>query len=1775
MAGFSFNAASLDEYSWLLDFDRKNENVAVDDLHEIAAEGAGFTDERGRLEIEFKSRVVSRDLAYVLVAEATDPEGDLTPASGSTEFHATGQSFFGKVEADKSVYKKGDKLTAKVLTVGPGGLAVSRTGTLKIYAVDPKTRRRREVGAAGVSTGVDGRAVAEVVLSESGETVAAFEAKGRHGEDVSIESSFFVSAQAFDPEKNVRVLAERDIYREGETLTAYYEGPELELPLLVTFEADRVIDYRFIPVGSSLPSLELPVKAEYAPNAVLVAAAIRDGRLETSTDPITVIRSLGIELVGPAKAKKPGETAEIAIRTVDQAGRPVAAELGLVVIDRAILALGGLPIPDIRKVFYDVKRGHAVTTTSSVAYRYVGSLTAIDQDLLDEQKQKAVVEREKELLEFSRRESDVLKDLADAKPGQSVDAIGIGAGAGGGLRKGQPLGGSRVQRRTAASGGGVAPGANEPAKAAPRPGEMDRAKSKSNDQRLRDKAEGIANGTDTGVAFNDFEESNGALDEERRATENKAFRSRFKGGEAAEAAANPALGFETWGSTAAPTAPVRDHFADVAYYSELVTTDADGRAVVSFTLPDNLTTWQVRAEGATATTLVGAGKTQLTVSKAVEARVAAPRFLTHKDEAEIAAIFENHGSEKVEISGAARPSPESAGTVSGGDERTATVDAYGSLVLPLLVRPTSPGVLTIAAVAKAGASESDAIDYYLRVLPFGKRLRVGAAGEVLGETVFDLVLAREVLPNTGSLRIAFSRGLGHDLAEATAALLKPARGSIDGLVWRFKPLARIALLLESLGLQSPVKRADLERFITSSLAALLEAQNDDGTFGWWPRTGGDAYMTALALDAMSESTNFAPATFGSARQRALQAAGAALVERATALDAQAYLLFGMRGDAPVEHVNRLTRAARDLSPQGLSWLILSLTALGRDTQAEEAAKRLEGMIRRHEGGTASFSGHATDGFLKSEVESTAWALKALLGRRRSGPDVDALAKRLRDAKRGPGYGTPKETAAVVEALALYAEGKARAEVGGTIDLSVNGRSQKTVEVGGLGEVGSLVIDVPFADVKVGANRIVVKTSRREALRYTAELAGVVGEDEIAAESGAFSIARRITDYVPVERRREKTKPGYTILREEARPPAEPPQAVADLVSGRRYLVNLVIESAEDSSYVVVEDPLPAGVEPIEEAVTGDFFRMERRDDRMVFYFDRLRKGKATVEYPVTASYPGIYRTPAPEAYGLYDSRARGSGASLALRVLPEGRSAAATALAKPTPDEIFAKGLEAFGTRQYPEALERLAPLLELDLVEGVRRRLAIAVLLSRLRTADLAKAVRDHQSATQTTGGGVTSDWALDDLKTLGDAYAAVADFEMARSFYGNVLAANFSTEAQYWRRLAELDRNVEAREGLTRLAARWPDSGDAVQTWIECAESWFAIPDPAIKPEVEVRAEMRGQWKRGLAEMRRVLSHFEPDLDSDLGYRYLDRLRRLGLAERCETEARLYLDRHPTSIQAQDAQHLVMQAVFARGDWSGAEAAAKRLVNEKWPTPVSGRVEPRPSRHVDDARYILGRIAHVRGDIALAVDYYGMVKDRFTDAAQSWLFFNEKKLVLPQVTEAAPGALVTVTAQVKNVKSMQAALYGVDLPLVFAVRKSLVRINQVELTGIAPDRRIDTITGAAPYVDAKAAIELGKVEEGAWLMVVGDGETLRTSLVIVSSLKVVLQRQGATMRCYVTDAAKGVPVAGAEVRLGNGARIVGSGKTDERGILVLEGIEPGVTALAASGRAYALATE
>ncbi len=94
---------------------------------------------------------------------------------------------------------------------------------------------------------------------------------------------------------------------------------------------------------------------------------------------------------------------------------------------------------------------------------------------------------------------------------------------------------------------------------------------------------------------------------------------------------------------------VRDEFEDTAFWRADFVTNEAGLGQVQFSLPDNLTTWQLDLRGITEDSLVGQAAAEILTSKDMLIRPVIPRFLVAEDHILLGAVIHNNTEASLDI----------------------------------------------------------------------------------------------------------------------------------------------------------------------------------------------------------------------------------------------------------------------------------------------------------------------------------------------------------------------------------------------------------------------------------------------------------------------------------------------------------------------------------------------------------------------------------------------------------------------------------------------------------------------------------------------------------------------------------------------------------------------------------------------------------------------------------------------------------------------------------------------------------------------------------------------------------------------------------------------------------------------------------------------------------------------------------------------------------------------------------------------------------------------
>ena len=115
----------------------------------------------------------------------------------------------------------------------------------------------------------------------------------------------------------------------------------------------------------------------------MAASAFDEARLD-----VRVERDLRVTVTPARPTVGPGGEVEVEVTTVDQLGRPVAAELSIALVDRSLLRLFGDRLPPIGRFFYDQTRT-GVRDGGEQTFRYEPATVPVPEAVVEDAEQQA------------------------------------------------------------------------------------------------------------------------------------------------------------------------------------------------------------------------------------------------------------------------------------------------------------------------------------------------------------------------------------------------------------------------------------------------------------------------------------------------------------------------------------------------------------------------------------------------------------------------------------------------------------------------------------------------------------------------------------------------------------------------------------------------------------------------------------------------------------------------------------------------------------------------------------------------------------------------------------------------------------------------------------------------------------------------------------------------------------------------------------------------------------------------------------------------------------------------------------------------------------------------------------------------------------------------------------------------------------------------------------------------------------------------------------------
>lgn len=1173
-----------------------------------------------------------------------------------------------------------------------------------------------------------------------------------------------------------------------------------------------------------------------------------------------------------------------------------------------------------------------------------------------------------------------------------------------------------------------------------------------------------------------------------------------------------------------------------------VTTGADGTCRLSVPLPEAVGTYRATVKACTAETLVGEGRTTLTVRKDFFADLRVPAVFQEGDTVSLTGSVHNPGAFEGRLKAVL--------TFTSGDDvksfpMEAAVEAGGisQLQFPGYAVPRG-GEVSIRLDASAGQDLRDSVAVSVPVLPWGLSVTEQKGGTATADRTVGIQLPRKGTYDSRSMTVtvgasasrrlidlALHRGRVDFYLDAPSSAFFPAQEPSD--------LLALASLLEHLAGHEAMD-ADREAAAgrtRAAVSALLASQRTDGS--WRYGSGGsEIQVTALAYWALAAAAR----TGIGVDAGALKKGEEFLKNRYASVgqedyDQRSMILhaLSLTGGADYTFVNRLYRERNSLGEAALAYTALSLAALDRADMGREVLRLLEKQDK------VPWSGDRNAVWERNPVETTALALLAYEALDPGSERTGRAAQYLLEASGWYGCRPSKAVGVVVAALAGYYRNVKEARADYTLEISVNGNPATTLQARGGTERAEVA--VPAAFLKDGENLVSFRMTGRGEYLYAVTLTGFTRT---------------------FEREPSWKKPaivGKSIIHEDlaynGRTIGSSSMEVSELESGGTAKIRIGLSGYTGDRYLALEDNLPAGATLLADSFTGTYSSVRTENRTVTFYFEPGRE-LSDITYRLAGYAPGDYRILPPLLRDVLDPGQTSVGKASRLQLLAPGvRSKEAYRM---NDGELFGFGKAYFDDGKEAQALEMLETLYARSPNYGKRD---VARMLLWLRSGpasyDAAKLVEYFEVLKENAP---ELSIPFDKILAVGRAYREMGEYERAYLVHRATIEASFYKDAPLAGALEQAGEFLGSVDFMRRLWSEYPDGAPEVDAYFALAQKLYQAAPKAsgiesrLAPGNASRPTEEQLYGEADAMLWRFLSVYPNNpLADDAAFSRVNLQLDRKAFPLSVSLCRQYLERFPKSDFSPDFRYMEALGLFSLRRYGEAMDAA-RIVAE-------GKSEDR-----DLATYILGQIAHTMRDPASAVAYYERVKDVFPDAREAAAYFQRKSISMDEVLNVRPGEPVLLPLRFRNIKEGLIQVYRVDLMKLYLKEKNLSRIAGINLSGIAPQIEMSVQLGTEhDYRDAKKTVPLALSQEGAYLVIVRGDDLFASGLVLVTPLALEVQEdaESGRVRVNVSESRTGRYAGDVHVKvIGSGNEEFVSGQTDLRGIFVADGIAGTATVIA-----------
>lgn len=679
-------------------------------------------------------------------------------------------------------------------------------------------KTEKDLAPGSMQTNEQGEGTFRFIPPEEGSYLLTFLGKDDRGNVIKREIWVWASDrdgwfyQPGEGERNlVTVKTDKEKYVPGEKMEITLTSPLRDREIWLSFERSGVRRFQIVKLDGNTAKVSIPVEEGDMPNIFLIATMFSDTSVITNTLEVVVsteAKHIQVELRPDKEQYQPGETVSLEVFGKDSQGKPVNGEVAVWAIDKALFELMDQAPGDVFKTFWS-ERFHDTTSAHSLEgvlfslnlAESGGCFLSDTPILMGDGTRKAIQDiriGEKVLTRSGPNDATLKETTVTGTHAVEVDGYLVINGT---LRV-------TPEHKMFVNGSWAVAGSIQVG------------------DRLVGVQGEIVEVTDIAFIRDKVLVHNLTIDTYHTYFAGDVWVHNNKGG------------------------GVRSAFKDTAYWNPRVRLGDNGKARVTFRLPDNTTTWVISGIATAGATQFGQARQEISVSKNVLVNEALPELMRLGDEVKINVQVRNNTAEKLDftVRGAF-----SSGTITDGAERKVTLEGGSRETVTYTFVPESVNEkATFLVSAEANGKGAEFVDAIEQTVPIRQKEFVQKVLEATdGDASFSLVLPVDADLKRTSIQLDLAPSLLGTLPTAMRGLLDYPYGCVEQTTSRFVPL--VIAQKEKGIFKEALAEKNTQEMIEAGVKHLGELQSNNGGWGFWHDDESNPFITSYVVEYLLEA----------------------------------------------------------------------------------------------------------------------------------------------------------------------------------------------------------------------------------------------------------------------------------------------------------------------------------------------------------------------------------------------------------------------------------------------------------------------------------------------------------------------------------------------------------------------------------------------------------------------------------------------------------------------------------------------------------------------------------------------------------------------------------------------------------------------------------------------------------------------------------------------------------------------------------------------------------